>query len=413
MVGQAPRGGHQVPLAEALALVRDRDQLRWSQWVELRCGSYRVVADAAACREEMEVEANQIYLEYRDRSLGSQRALGGVLRSLRGIDGPKTVILISEGLGTERASEARDLAVAAAEAQVTLFVLLLDTSAADASYSRSAIASFEDREAETEGLYDLAGLTRGTVLHVVGAADNAFRRISRELAGYYLLGLEPEESDRDGRNHTVKITVGRPNATVRARGLLSIPVTPPAPEALLAAALRSPLVEHGLAVRATAYALRDAASGKVRLLIAAQVGRAARPLTVGFALSDPAGKVAASRAYPGIAGGDGEWVEFTAEAVVDPAAYSLRLAAVDAAGRRGSVEHTVKAALVTAGGLEVSDLVLVPSSGGRAVRPAVALEVGESGFSALVELGSRDPSRLSGAAVAVELAESTDGPALL
>jgi hypothetical protein len=87
VVGQAPRGGHQVPLSEALALVRDRDQLRWSQWVELRCGSYRVQADAAACRDEMEVEANQIYLEYRDRSLASQRALGGVLRSLKGIEG--------------------------------------------------------------------------------------------------------------------------------------------------------------------------------------------------------------------------------------------------------------------------------------------------------------------------------------
>jgi VWFA-related protein len=413
VVGQAPRGGHQVPLSEALALVRDRDQLRWSQWVELRCGSYRVQADAAACRDEMEVEANQIYLEYRDRSLASQRALGGVLRSLKGIEGPKTVILISEGLGTERASEARDLAVAASEAQVTLFVLLLNTSAADAAFSRSVAASSEDREAETEGLYDLAGLTRGTVLHVVGAADNAFRRVSRELAGYYLLGLEPEEGDRDGRNHTVKITVGRPKVTVRARGLLSIPVSPPAPEALLLAALRSPLVEQGLAVRATAYAMRDGATGKVRLLIAAQVGRATRPLTVGFALSDAAGKVAASRAYPGIAGGDGDWVEFTSEAVVGPATYGLRLAAVDAAGRRGSVEHTVKAALVTAGGLEISDLVLAPSSGGKAVRPAVDLEVGAGGFSALVELASGDAARLAGAAVAVELAESADGPALL
>jgi VWFA-related protein len=413
VVGQAPRGGHEVPLAEAIALVRDRNQLRWSQWVELRCGSYRIMTAAAACRDQMEVEANQVYLEYRDRSLASQRALGGVLRSLRGIEGPKTVILISEGLGTERGSEARDLAVAASEAQVTLFVLLLNTSASDAAFSRSVLASSEDREAETEGLYDLAGLTRGTVLHVVGAADNAFRRVSRELAGYYLLGLEPDEGDRDGRNHTVKVTVARPNVTVRARGLLNIPASPPVPEALLVAALRSPLVEQGLAVRTTAYAMRDGATGKVRLLIAAQVGRATRPLMVGFALSNAGGKVAASRAYPGIAGGGGDWVEFTGEAVVDPDRYTLRLAAVDAAGRRGSVEHTVKAALVDAGGVQVSDLVLAPASGGAAARPAVGLEISGGNLAAFLEVGSKDAGRLEGAGVAVELAESADSPALL
>ncbi len=413
VVGQAQRGGYQVPLSEAIALAKDRNLLRWSQWVDLRCGFFKEQRDAEVCRAEMEQEANQVYLAYRERSLASQRALATVLDSLKRIEGPKTVILISEGLGTERASEARDLAVTASEAQVTLFVLLLSTSAADASYSRSEPASSEDRELETEGLYDLAGLTRGSVLHVVGAADNAFRRVSRELAGYYLLGLEPEEGDRDGRSHTVKVTVERPKASVRARGLLNVPAAPPTHEALLVAALRSPLVDRGLAVRATSYAMRDAATGKVRVLIAARVGRAIRPLTVGFALSNSAGKVAASRAYPGIAGGDGDWVDFTGEAVVDPATYTLRLAAVDASGRRGSVEHTVKAALVAAGGLEISDLVLAPSVAGGAVRPAVDLELEGGGLSVLVELGGRDAARVAAATVAVELADAADAPALL
>ena len=202
---------------------------------------------------------------------------------------------------------------------------------------------------DTSGLYDLAGLSRGVVLKVVGSPDAAFQRIARELMGYYMLGFEPEADDRDGRSHSVKVEVSRPKATVRARGLLNIPTAPPTPEVLLSAALRSPLVDRGLPIRAAAYALRDGASGKVRLLIAARVGRASRPVSVGFALSGPGGKVVASRAYQGIAGGDGEWVEFTGEAVVDPATYNLRLAVVDASGRRGSVEHTVKAALVSRG----------------------------------------------------------------
>ncbi len=98
---------------------------------------------------------------------------------------------------------------------------------------------------------------------------------------------------------------------------------------------------------------------------------------------------------------------------MDPAAYNLRLAAVDAGGRRGSVEHTVKAALLTAGGLEISDLVLAPSSAGGAVRPAVDLELAGGGLSALLELAGRDPARLARATVAIELAESAEGRALL
>ncbi len=413
VVGQAQRGGYQVPLSEALALVKDNDQMRWAQFVDLTCGVYKIAQQAEACRLQMEAEANQVFLNYRERSLASQRALANVLRSLRDIEGPKTVVLISEGLGTERTSEVRDLAAAASEAQVTLFVLLLNTSTADASFSRSATASWEDREKEAAGLYDLAGLTRGTVLQIVGSGENAFQRISRELAGYYLLGLEPEEGDRDGQKHEIKVRVGRPNVTVRARGVLSIPAAAPAPEAVLAAALRSPLVDRGLPIRATAYALRDGSTGKVRLLIAARVGRATRPVTIGFALSNAAGKVTASRAYPGIAGGDGDWVEFTAEAVVDPNAYSLRLAAVDSSGRRGSVEHQVKAALVTAGGLEISDLVLAQSASGGAVRPGVDLEVEGGGLAALVELGGRDAATVAAATAAVELAEAADGPFLL
>ena len=37
VVGTADRGGSQVPLAEAVAYVKNRDRLRWSQWVELQC----------------------------------------------------------------------------------------------------------------------------------------------------------------------------------------------------------------------------------------------------------------------------------------------------------------------------------------------------------------------------------------
>ena len=129
VVGQAQRGGYQVPLSEALALIKD-DETRWAQFVDLSCGVYKIAQQVEACRVQMEAEANQVFLDYRERSLASQRALAAVLRSLREVEGPKTVVLISEGLGTEGTWEVRDLAGLAAEAQVTLFVLLLNTSTA-------------------------------------------------------------------------------------------------------------------------------------------------------------------------------------------------------------------------------------------------------------------------------------------
>jgi VWFA-related protein len=411
VVGTADRDGFQVPLTEAVAFVKYRDRRRWDEFVNLQCEHYKIQEQQEDCRRQMEAEANQVYMNYRDRSLATQQGLRAVLEGLTQVEGQKTVAFISAGLGTESHGDVRALSDAAARARVTLFVLLLETPVADASFGRSEPVSSADRDLETQGLYELAGLSRGAVLKVVGTGDGAFQRIARELMGYYLLGFEPEGSDRDGKSHSVKVEVARPGTTVRARGLLVIPAAAPTSAALLIGALRAPLGERAVPVQVAAYALSGTTAGKVRLLLSARA-RAPRPLSFGFVLSGPDGKVVASRAYQGISGGEGDWVDFTAEATVEPAAYVLRLAVVDAAGRRGSVEHKVKAALVSAGGVEVSDLVLAPVVEGKGTRPAVDLEVAGA-LSALVELRGSDPARVAGAAVAVELAESEAGPAIL
>jgi VWFA-related protein len=417
VVGQAQRGGYKVPLGEAIALAEGHDSLRWTQFVELTCQAYVIPEQVADCGRQLEADAAQVYLNYRERSLATQRALATTFDALKRVEGPKTVVLVTEGLGTQSEDEVRDLAALASEAQVTLYVVLLNTQGTwiDAGVGgvNPSMALNEDRERETRGLFALAGLSRGLVLNAVANPDNAFQRIGRELMGYYLLGFEPEAGDRDGKAHEVKVSATRPGASVRSRRLLSIPSTPPSHEAMLAAALRSPLVDRGLPLRATAYVMA-AAPGQARLLIAADVGRARRPLSVAFAVSTAAGKVVASRAYQGIAGGPGERVEFVGEAVVEAGgAYTLRLAVVDADGRRGSVEHPLKAAPVAAGGLEVSDLVLAASGAGGGLRPAVDLEIAGGGLSALVEIGGRDKDKVSRAEVALELADSADGPVLL
>ena len=412
VVGMASRAGYQVPLAEAVAYLKDHDEARWARFVDVECSVYRMAEQVEVCRQRLEGEAPQVLLAYRERSLVSQRSLAAVFDSLRGIDGPKTLILVSEGLGTESSREVRELASAAADAQATLYVLLVDTSGPDAAYDKTAFATSEDRKVETEGLYELAALSRGMVLRTTGAAENAFQRIEREMMGYYVLGVEPEPSDRDGRRHAVAVTVRRPGLTVRSRGVIAVPAAAPAAEALLASALRSPVAERGLSVRATAYALRDPSSGRVRLLVRAEIGRAEPPVSVAYVLARPDGRAVTSRMFEGLAPLDG-WVPLVAEAVVERGAYTLRIAAVDARRRKGSVEHPVKAAPVSAGGLEVSDLVLAPAAAGESVRPAVDLAVDRRGMTALLELASSDPARVAAAAVAIEVAESETGEPLL
>ena len=413
VVGQADRTGYRVSLADAVAYLKYNDRFRWEQIVDQECGRIADSDARLACQQGLEVEAGQVMLAYRDRSLASLRGLRAVLGALVGIEGPKTVILVSEGLGSETTDEIRELASTAAQAQVSLFVVLLDASSPDASRRRGDIATPEDRDTETGGLFDLAMLARGTVVRAAGSAEGAFQRITRELMGYYLLGIEPEPGDRDGRGHSVRVQVARTRATVRARGLLTVPAQAPSVQSQLGAALRSPLVERGLTVRVATYALHAAEAGDVRLVITAEIGRASRPVSVGFALVDHEGRAVASRGYEGITDGTAEWVRFTSDAVVPAGSYDLRLAAIDMAGRRGSVHHEAKAALVSAGGLDLSDLVLAPTASDASLRPAVDLEAEGGALSALVELSGRDTGRLAGSSVALELADSPDGPALL
>ncbi|HEX9190146.1 MAG TPA: hypothetical protein VGB87_23920, partial [Vicinamibacteria bacterium] len=91
VVGTADRAGYRVPLAEAVSKIKLNDRVRWEQFLALQCGgslpeggrvipdpeegvSFRV-AQLAQCQREHEEDADRVYQEYRERSLGTQAAL--------------------------------------------------------------------------------------------------------------------------------------------------------------------------------------------------------------------------------------------------------------------------------------------------------------------------------------------------
>jgi VWFA-related protein len=419
ITGRAQYGSRRISLAEAQAF-EDRRPGLFDRVVDRECpvsmGPFR-----DACIAEVEGEAFSVAASFHHQSEVSMKGLGGLMESLQQVEGPKTVVLITEGLHSERTDELRAVANAAAAARVAFFGIHIDERGmADPSRAEALTTPVEDFDLVNRDLFRLSSLTRGAVFSTTGSAM-PFQRIAREISAYYLLGFEPQPADRDGKDHTIDVAVRRPDATVRARRALPFDTPRLDPREVLAGMMRSALPAVELPLRVTTYASRDAGTGKVRVVVSAEVGRgatAAAGLGVGFALVDEKGRVAASSFQrvdeEATGGGDGP-VAYLGSAAVDPGRYTLKLAAVDARGRRGSVEHPVKAALTTLGPLEVSDLLVAPPAARPAMslRPAVDATSDAGAIVGLVDLYGTDASALKSATVAMEVAADETAPALV
>ena len=266
------------------------------------------------------------------------------------------------------------------------------------------------------GLGDLAASTRGTLFNVIGTGDNVFERIAIQTSAFYLLGVEEAAGDRDGKRHRIDVEVRRRGVTLHSRRAFVLSSAASArrtPEENLIDALRSPFAVAELPLRATTFVTQDRGSDKVRLMVAAEVGAAgAMPAeyTLGYALVDRDGKVAG-----GVQREQGRWHPPTAARLrrsstsarrsLEPGTYSLRLAAVDSEGRRGSVIHTVSAWQMAGEAFAFGDLFVgnMPEAGVM-VKPGVEPHVDNGALAAFIELYSTTPASLANAVVTFEIA---------
>ena len=191
------------------------------------CSGVFGAADLERCERDVEQEAGEIVGDQRQQTDRSVSAIRAVLNSLGAMEGPKSVILISEGLVLESlGSELDDLAEVAANVRASLDVLLLDVPMFDASQSDRPTTATADRRLQEEGLEMLAGMARGTLHKVVTSGEFAFRRIEMALSGYYLLGVEPTPGDRDGKRHRIEVKTARRAVTVQSRRTFLAPEGP-------------------------------------------------------------------------------------------------------------------------------------------------------------------------------------------
>ena len=72
-----------------------------------------------------------------------------------------------------------------------------------------------------ERIVDSAG---GELIRVeAGTGDAAFNRVLSETSAYYLLGVAPEDRDRDGRTHRLDVELAQGGLSVRNRKQVLIP----------------------------------------------------------------------------------------------------------------------------------------------------------------------------------------------
>ena len=182
-----------------------------------------------------------------DKTSGEETGdiLRRLMRAVREIDAPKTIVLVSQGLVFSEYLRPSIAALEreAAAARTTIYALRLaervqnimrkdpdprlgpaetgGPSAAerlpDTPFPEGPAGDFGPGAVEAGGeLEAIAAATGGAMFTIATNADRALARIESELSGSYLLAIESTAADGDGRPHSLNVDVSRGGVTVRA-----------------------------------------------------------------------------------------------------------------------------------------------------------------------------------------------------
>jgi VWFA-related protein len=378
------------------------------------------------CKAEILSDARDLIQTARQEGDVTIRAMQSLLTALKGIDAPKTMIVLSQRffMDTDRDGVARvtELGALAAAARTSIYGIRLEEESFNIAQRSQSVAPVEDRRLQQQGLETLTSAARGTLFNVTGTGTGIFDRITSELSGYYLLGVEPAGPDRDGKPHAIGVDVSRRGLTVRSRrtmlataGAADALATSPRDAAM--AALAEPFLLTRLPMRGIVFALRGADPSQLQLLIHVEIGSTYTGpvrLAVAHAVFDRDGRaidgqVTDSRLGPA-ANGVPSPIEFVAGASVGPGDYTVKLAAVDG-DRIGSLELPVRATLIEAGAVKLTELMAGgPVPPGDLLRPSIGARVAFGSVHGYLEAYG---SGVSSLAVSFEIAPKNGGAALL
>jgi VWFA-related protein len=423
-------GATRVNISEAWAL-ENNDPGTFQQAVDRECAG-ETGPGLDACQNQVESDARQLLIEASSRARATLQSLEALLRNLAQLKTPVNIVMISEGMFVARDRVGmNELGRRAAEARATIHIIRPGQSFFDIEDRGlpNMNSRFFDDGLMSEGLEQVAAQTRGSMATVTGAGDIAFDRLGRELSGYYLIGFEPTDADRTGKERRIKVEVRPRGLTVRARPTFVIrdgeaaATTALTPQQQLGEVLKAPLPVRGLPMRVATYTAVESGSNKIRVVIAAEVGEpvtTTAELPFGLIILDKNDKIVvnrggASKLAPASDRGESPRLALTS-VVLDPGEYTLRVAAVDERGRGGSVHHSINARLnrVT-NTISAGDLMLVPQppTAGDLPRPRPSTVIDNETVSAMIELTGSDQAALGRTKVVLQISDAENGNALV
>lgn len=352
--------------------------------------------------------------------------MSGYLEGLAAMSGPKTIVLLSSGvlnprrdgplLGPPGPCEIRqvyfqEVSTAASIARAHLFIVQpddLNMNSPRRAFSDPRVSRFSDADEDRAGLESLAGVTGGDFTRIVGPDDSTLTNLTAPLTGYYVATFDPAPGERNGAMHRVDVDVSREGVRVRTNHEVQIPrgeqrtVNPSAK-----GMLRDGRLYRALPMRTTAF-VSAGPDGRVKVLSVLEgIEPDVRFEEVIFGLIDARDRLVAQwtanrdelAGSPVVAAGEGP-----------PGRYRLRVAAIDATGRRGTAEYEFIGELVNADALKLSAIALGVSRDSE-FSPKLVFGTDQAAV-AYFEIYGRPPAPES-VTVRLEIATSPDSPALV
>jgi VWFA-related protein len=376
------------------------------------------------CLRDLGTEAMMHTLEVRQDATISLRRLESFLGELVPLEGPTSLVLISAGLVIEDLTLLNEAQRLASAARTAIHVIAVDPTRDQAEtitglpHGQSPLA-LVDRQLELTGLERVADLTGGTFVRAIGGnGEGIFDRLATELSAWYVVAVERQPEDPDRQR--IQVEVRRRGVDVRSSRMFvasaAIDAARPAQD-VLRDALSSPISIPGLPIRVATFVQRDAASERLRLHVAAEIGppgTTAGEFSVGLVVLNAQNSVVASvgrQLQLAPDSGPDAALPFDTAVALDPGEYSLRFGAVHRDGRRGTVVRNVSLTREADAVLSTSDLIVgsAPPDGG-VMHPRVEPRV-EGRIAGYLEIYS-PPADAGALTVELEIAEGEASPAL-
>jgi len=349
------------------------------------------IADAASSTrsaEPLDVQRRNLKMEAQTivtRADGDSRRFlqltAELMKTLRTIDGRKTIVLFSEGFHADNvATEMRNVAAAAADVYGVIYAFDLNARLDAIGAEPTGNDTVKEIQSRVESIGGLAADTSGALIpDALSHLDQALGALAPSN-DYYIVGFESSANalaDRNSYQH-VEVKVSRPGAVVTTRSGYTAGANTRIDAALpslrrltIDSALAAPFGHQGLRVEYTTYQ-SHAAAGAERIVLSLEAelpvgiaGAATSKADVVFLVRDArTGRVAGSGSdeialpttvTPGRTTGTGAWrVQF----MLPPGDYLMRAIVREPGGLIGSADRQFTVRQLAGPDVAASDLML-------------------------------------------------------